>query len=171
MRQKSLQLEHFGFHSERTSLSRKSRKLVCQLLFALYIYISLYTVFIQCKKMYPVVLVVLVLFHGCRACVLTGHPEDTVTEVGETATLTCTTDFTICQGRSEVDGCLPKEIGRWISKKMWLSHLQVQYPLCRKDPNHGEGLCSNILLTREVDCRKRYPVANTPMEEFSCDRA
>ncbi len=47
--------------------------------------------------MYPVVLVVLVLSYGCRACVITGHPEDTVAEVGENATLTCTTDFTICQ--------------------------------------------------------------------------
>ncbi len=55
-----------------------------------------YTVFIPRWKMYPVVLVVFVLFHGCRACVLTGHPEDTVAEVGENATLLCSTDFTNC---------------------------------------------------------------------------
>ncbi len=44
--------------------------------------------------MYPEVLVVFVLSCGCTACVFTGHPESTVTEVGETATLTCSTDFT-----------------------------------------------------------------------------
>ncbi len=47
--------------------------------------------------MYFVVVCVLVLSYGCRACVILGHPEDTVAEVGETATLRCSTDLTVCQ--------------------------------------------------------------------------
>ncbi len=47
--------------------------------------------------MYPVVLVAFVLSCGCTACLITGHPEDVVAEVGQTVTLTCTADLTICQ--------------------------------------------------------------------------
>ncbi len=43
------------------------------------------------------VVVVLVMFHGCRACVITGHPEDTVAGLEGNATLSCSTDFTICE--------------------------------------------------------------------------
>ncbi len=46
--------------------------------------------------MYLLVVCLLVMSSLSRACVFTGHPEDTVAEVGEIATLTCSTDFTIC---------------------------------------------------------------------------
>ncbi len=45
--------------------------------------------------MYLVVVCVLVLSYGCTACVITGHPEDTVAEVGDTAMLRCSTDLII----------------------------------------------------------------------------